>query len=367
MVQLEQVRASNSQAHVLHDLVCIFIGGTGGIGENTVKELCKRTTRPRVYIVGRSDQNGAEIVRELSDINSDCHATFIKADVSLIRNVDQVCADIMETENQINMLLLTAGYMTLRGRNETDEGLDRKMCVNFYSRMRFIANLAPMLTAASDANQLSRVITILAAGSEGEVNMEDLDLRQHFTLPSCLAHCVLMTDFMVYEFSKRYPGTSFSHSYPGTVKTGIANELTGAARLAVKLMYSVMSPWILNARESGERHFFQLTSNCYPSAKGAAGLPCPEGIGPVRGFDGNIGSGAYLLDWDGKPTGDERIVEKYKEVDLGSKVWEHTMAMLAQAEQRSRESRERTEGREASGSGQQSPDVPTPVGWRPAN
>ena len=117
--------------------------------------------------------------------------------------------------------------MTLSGRNETDEGLDRKMVVNYYARIRCVFNLMPCLEAASNDNELSRVITVLAAGSEGDVRLDDLDLRHNFTLHACLAHCVVMSDFMMEELSQRYPGTSFSHSYPGTVKTGIANELSG--------------------------------------------------------------------------------------------------------------------------------------------
>jgi hypothetical protein len=54
-------------------------------------------------------------------------------------------------EPKINALFLTAGFMTLTGRNETDEGLDRKMCVNYYSRMRWVVNLIPCPTRASDA------------------------------------------------------------------------------------------------------------------------------------------------------------------------------------------------------------------------
>lgn len=202
-------------------------------------------------------------------------ATFIQVDVSLLKNVDDVCRDIQKREDKINILFLTAGYMTLRGRNgmysadcesaqllthgcplltrhvETTEGLDHKMAVNYYTRMRFILNLMPQLTAAGEANELSRAVSVLAAGSESDIRLDDLDLKKNFTLHACLAHCVMMTDFMIEELAERYRNTSFSHSYPGTVKTGIANQLTGPVRLAVKVLYAVMTPWILNVQESG--------------------------------------------------------------------------------------------------------------------
>lgn len=53
MVNINTIRQSNAQATKLKPLVCVFVGGTGGIGESTAKELFLRTVRPRAYIVGR--------------------------------------------------------------------------------------------------------------------------------------------------------------------------------------------------------------------------------------------------------------------------------------------------------------------------
>lgn len=383
MVRIDTVRESNAQAKGLEDTVAIFLGGTGGIGESTAKELFIRTTRPRAYIIGRfetfhsvphdvkteadmvrrSEERGNRICNELHELNPEGKAIFMQRDISLLRNVDELCAELREREPKIHWLFLTAGFMTLRGRTETPEGLDRKMAVNYYARIRCILNLMPNLTAASEAGELSRVISVLAAGSEGDVRVDDLDLKHDFTLHACLAHCVVMTDFIIEELAKRYPGTSFAHSYPGTVKTGIANELSGPVRLAVKVMYAVMTPWILNVQESGERHFFQMTSQCYPSQKGGAGIPIPPGLTAMRGTDFQPGSGAYLLDWDGKSTGDESVLKKYREMGLGPKIWDHTMEMFAQAEQKSRKDSKRPAQSEAEGAGR---NIPNPPGWRPA-
>lgn len=299
----------------------------------------------------------------LKELNPEGEAFFIQKDVSLLRNVDELCIELRQRERKINCLFLTAGYMTLKGRTETAEGIDQKMSVNYYSRIRCTMNLMPLLEAASNANELSRVITVLAAGSEGEVRLDDLELKRNFTLHACLAHCVVMTDFAIEELSRRYPGTAFSHSYPGTVKTGIANELSGPVRLAVKVMYAVMTPWILNVQESGERHFFQMTSKCYPSAKGGVGIPAPEGMGVVNSMDGKPGGGAYLLDWDGKSTGDESVLGKYRKIDMGPKVWEHTMQVLARAEQLARKDSKRPADGQPEGSNR---SIPNPIGWRAA-
>ncbi|KAI5365232.1 Putative short-chain dehydrogenase/reductase SDR, NAD(P)-binding domain superfamily [Septoria linicola] len=364
MVRIDTIRESNAKCKDIHELVAVFVGGTGGIGESTAKELFLRTTKPRAYIIGRNDTQGNAICNELHEMNPEGQAIFIQRDISTLKNVDELCKDLQQREPKINCLFLTAGYMTLRGRNETVEGIDRKMAVNYYSRMRCIENLMPCLEKASQNNELSRVITVLAAGSEGDVRVDDLDLKHNFTLHACLAHCVVMTDFFIGELAKHYPGTSFSHSYPGTVKSGIANELSGPVRLAVKVMYAVMTPWILNVRESGERHLFQITSQCYPSRQGGVGIPIPEGLSAMRAIDGEVGGGAYLLDWDGKSTGDESVLQKYREIGIEKIVWEHTHEIFVQADKRMRKDSKRVAQDEAEGAGR---PIPNPLGWRPAS
>lgn len=230
------------------------------------------------------------------------------------------------------------------------------MCVNYYARMRFVHNLLPQLAAAAREKELSRVLSVLAAGSEGSVRTDDLGLVHNYTLHGCLSHCVAMTDFMMEELAKRYPGTAFSHSYPGTVKTGITNELPGPARLAIKILYAVSSPWILHLEESGERHFFQITNSMYPPRLGSPGLPTPEGFQVSIGSDGTRGSGAYLLDWDGQATGDQDLLQKYRDEGLGQKVWDHTMETFSSALSRKRASEQTADH-----------DRPRdPPNWRPA-
>ncbi|KAI6812326.1 hypothetical protein KC342_g17314 [Hortaea werneckii] len=325
--------------------------------------ICEVAGSGRLTIFGRSEDIAAKITEELKELNPDGEAYFLQKGVSLLRNVDESCAELKIREPKINCLVLTTGYMTLRGRNETVEGIDRKMCVNYYSRVRCIMNLIPALQRASDEGELSCVITVLAASSEGDVRLDDLDLKHNFTLHACLAHCVVMTDFAMEGFAKKYPGTMFCHLYPGTVKTSIANELTGPVRLAVKVMYAVMTPWILNMKESGERHFFQMTNKCYPAARGSVSIESPEDFSIMKGSNGEIGSGAYLLDWDSKPAGDESVLRKYRELGMLQKVWDHTIAIFQQAERlNNRKDGKRPASQDAEGA---SRPIPNPIGWRP--
>ena len=113
MVTLEQMRASNARIPecLPAGLVAVFVGGTSGIGETTMKQFAKHTVQPCIYFVGRSERAAARILLELRSLNPAGRYFFIRADLSLLRNVDDVCREIQNREPLINLLFLTPGTM----------------------------------------------------------------------------------------------------------------------------------------------------------------------------------------------------------------------------------------------------------------
>jgi NADP-dependent 3-hydroxy acid dehydrogenase YdfG len=112
MVSLKNVQFSNSRlATSLPRLVAIFVGGTSGIGETSLKQFAKHTRQPRAYFIGRSQEAGDRVTAECKALNADGEYIFIKSDVSLIRNVDNVCQEIKSREKAINILFLTVGTL----------------------------------------------------------------------------------------------------------------------------------------------------------------------------------------------------------------------------------------------------------------
>lgn len=111
MVSLSTVIASNALilTTLPVGLVAIFVGGTSGIGEATLKKFAKHAQKPRVYIIGRSQEAADRILAECKEINPEGEFIFLKVDVSLIRNVDEVCEDLKKKETVINLLFLSQG------------------------------------------------------------------------------------------------------------------------------------------------------------------------------------------------------------------------------------------------------------------
>lgn len=113
MVSLTAMRASNARiaTDLPPGLVGVFIGATSGIGENSLKAFAKHASKPRAYFVGRSQAAGDRILSELKAINPEGSYVFRKADVSLIKVVDEVCQEIKAKEKAINILFLSPGVL----------------------------------------------------------------------------------------------------------------------------------------------------------------------------------------------------------------------------------------------------------------
>ena len=113
MVSIAEIRASNSRiaSALPPGLVAVFVGATSGIGETSLKQFAKFTRQPRVYFIGRSQEAADRIANECKQLNSEGEYTFLKADTSLIRTVDDACRDIKGRENAINLLFLSQGTL----------------------------------------------------------------------------------------------------------------------------------------------------------------------------------------------------------------------------------------------------------------
>ncbi|MCJ1382097.1 hypothetical protein MMC17_005209 [Xylographa soralifera] len=318
MVSLEVVRASNSKLKELGPgLVAVFVGGTSGLGETTAREFVRNTIQPTVYLVGRNDSQASKIIQELQGINPEGKISFVKSDVSLLRNVDKACEEIQIKEDRINLLFLSAGFLSMKGRDETVEGLDKKFSVHYYSRIRFATNLLPQLINASKSGGLSRVISVLAAGREGNLVLDDLSLKTHYSLSSCATQACTMNSFAAEELATANPGTTFIHAYPGIVKTNIGRGLGSVMKFAAESLTMLFRPFTVPLGESGERHLYAATSTSYsPKAK-------PDDSAVV-GSAGVKGSGAYLISWDGSPCGKDKTMKEYREQGIGKQILDHT-------------------------------------------
>lgn len=120
--------------------VAVFVGGTAGIGAAMAKAFAShRNGDAHIVIVGRNRQAAEDLIASLpKPADGQPPHEFVECDASLMRNVRQTTAELIRRLPTINFLVLSAGFLTTQGRNETDEGIDKRLALHYYSRWRFI-------------------------------------------------------------------------------------------------------------------------------------------------------------------------------------------------------------------------------------
>jgi len=160
MPSLSAVRASNQAWKPAFRPVVVVAGGTSGILSrvkyllNTyvgigagiatafAKYAPKDSNAPYIIIIGRSRQGADSVIEEMKKVNAAGKYEFVQGDLTMMKNVRSVATEVSGKVDKINYLCMSPGVLTLKGQDDTDEGIDRKMALHFYSRDTFLVLLS---------------------------------------------------------------------------------------------------------------------------------------------------------------------------------------------------------------------------------
>ncbi|KAF2440400.1 hypothetical protein P171DRAFT_100376 [Karstenula rhodostoma CBS 690.94] len=315
MVDLATIHTSN--ANLPSHLTAVFAGGTSGIGLYTLLALARHCANPTIYFIGRSQTAATRILADLDTTNPAGTYTFLPADVSLLKNVDAVCAHIAAREPHINILCLSQGTMSVG--HETAEGMHAAASLVLHSRARFTLNLLPLLRAAPG---LRRVLSVFTGTKEGPLTAVELQMRGVTNPLKARGQAASAVTLLMEEAGRRAPEVGLVHTYPGFVKSGIGRDFGVVAKGVGWVVERVLGKWLyVPVGESGERNLWLCTSGRFAAA-GAGGEE--KGVAAAVGTDGSVGSGVYTVDEKGE-SGGEAVLQVLRDLWAQNKdawVWE---------------------------------------------
>lgn len=201
----------------------------------------------------------------------------------------------------------------------------------FYSRLRFITNLLPLIQRAST---LRRVVTVAGGGFEGPLDSTDFQARR-VPLFELKGHLSSLISLGLEAVARTAPEVSFVHDYPGTVQTGILRGGKGLMVLALRAYIYLLGRWVcVPIDESGERHLYFATSARYPPAIAAtengSGVQLGDGVDVAQGTNGQIGSGVYSIGWDGESASPavQELLVGLRSKGMVEEIWQHAQSEL---------------------------------------
>ena len=203
----------------------------------------------------------------------------------------------------------------------------------YYTRIRFIVQLLPFLTAS---RLPATVVSVYAGTFEDGTKAGDLPIGcpsdPAYSIGTVRKHTSFMKTFMFEELADRYSGKiRFIHIYPGLVDgPGFTNP---EAPAWFKIVWRLLKPllgWYMTSPEVCGQVMMYLATKAYPARDTNS-----DGEGIVRSSQGEMGGGAYSV---GQRGDSQRgiMYEKVRQANTRKGVWDHTMMMLDMAEKAGR-------------------------------
>lgn len=245
MPSLKDVKAENARYAPGYLPVAVFVGGTSGIGQGMAQAFAKHTNgNAHIVLVGRNEAAASAILASFPTPTSP-HAKheFIQSDISLMANVRATATQLLASLPKINYLVLSTGVMTLDGRTETSEGIDKKLAVHYYARFKLTHELLPLLKKAEEEGEDAKAYSVFSPGYGGPIDVKDLGLKKTYSVRNAALQGVSYMDAAYKEFAARHPSSrlTFTHAHPGGVDSGL---LTNSTSRPVRILQTCLGPII---------------------------------------------------------------------------------------------------------------------------
>ncbi|EDR00567.1 uncharacterized protein LACBIDRAFT_313216 [Laccaria bicolor S238N-H82] len=229
-----------------------------GIGQALGKYTQGNAT---IIIAGRNRATADAIIAKLpKPATPGVSHEFIECDATLMKNVHATTKEILSRHPKINFLVMSPGYMTLKGRDETEEAIDRKLALNYYARWTFANGLPPALKRAKEDGEDAKVCSVLGAGKGGEIDVEDLGLKKSFSVAKA-------------ELAERNQDLTFIH---GFVRTNLLSSAQSAILRAASGIISGLTYAVSTAPEDCAEYMWHGIFNSTKGAFGRASEALPK-------------------------------------------------------------------------------------------
>lgn len=202
------------------------------------------------------------------------------------------------------------------------------MALLYYSRMRFIQNLTPLLLAST---QTAHVISIFAGNMEDSIGRGEDPVGtpppSKYGITSVRRNTTFMKTFYLEELAEKHAGKiSFVHIYPGLVDgpAFYGDDIPLWFRVVWRAMKPLMSWYMTSPEDCGQIMVFLATYK-YP-AKGTVA----EGAKVAYSTQHELGGGCYAVGQRGDESKKVSWVNA-RDNDTGRNVWRHTQEIFEEA------------------------------------
>ncbi|KAJ8732345.1 hypothetical protein PYW08_015075 [Mythimna loreyi] len=223
----------------------IVTGGTAGMGLHIATDLAHRGAR--VIIACPFEDEGTNARKRIIQETENKNVSFKLLDLASLKSVRQFAADILKTEDRLDILLNNAG-VGVPGDFLTAEKTHFIMQVNYYGTFLLTLLLLPLLMKTGKPGESSRIITTASfLHMIGKVDIENLNRTNYWNKVRIYGNSKICLVLFANELTKRLKDSHvvINNVDPGLVGTKIFDSINKVYGSIITLTFFLFfkTPW----------------------------------------------------------------------------------------------------------------------------
>lgn len=201
----------------------VITGATSGIGLVAAEELAKKGAR--LVLVARDRHRGEQVLSKLRDLAPGINHSVHYADLSRLKEMKRVAAEIAAAEPRIDVFINNAGAL-FNSRQVTEDGLELTFALNHVSYFVMANGLRERLKASAPARLIN---TASDAHKGNKLDFDDLQSAKGFRGMKVYGRSKLCNILFTRELARRWAGTHVTVNtlHPGFVSTRFGDQSGG--------------------------------------------------------------------------------------------------------------------------------------------
>ena len=242
---------------------CVITGATSGIGWASAVELGRLGAD--LILTGRDQRRGVELVRRLQRDHACNNAHFMRADLSVQREVREFAAAVRSRCARVDVLINNAGARFDTFQFSPDN-IELTFATNHLSHFLLTLLLLDKLQAA----EVARVITV-SSGAHGSAcgDFERYFRAENYDRKAAYGNSKLANMMFAYELARRLRGTKITSNAvdPGSVGTNFARN-NGFMSWMRHIGYHALKRELVSPRKGAETIVFLASSTAVEAISG---------------------------------------------------------------------------------------------------
>lgn len=156
--------------------LAVITCSTSGIGFELALALARAGAD--VIVTGRQAAEGHDALGRIRPLAPNALVRFEKLELASLASIREFGDRLMQAGRPVDLLINNANTLVLQNRQQTPDGFELHLAMNFLGHFALTARLLPLLQAGKQA----KVVQLTSTGRHhGEIHLNDLQLQSDYT------------------------------------------------------------------------------------------------------------------------------------------------------------------------------------------